>query len=106
MNKTIKHLRKREWSMGNGQCHDCCGSQPNVGWWTKTVGHERGCKLALCLEELREKVVWERENKSKATRTPKWVKELNKGFVDRLFDSSILLKMKGETNGDTTSRKE
>lgn len=61
----LKYLRKDEWTMGNGQCHDCCGSAPRRGWWTKTVGHKKYCRLAKAIESLGGKVVWEKENKSK-----------------------------------------
>jgi len=66
MKKTIKYLKSKEWTMGNGQCHECCGNKPRHGWWTPTIGHRKGCKLAICLEELNVKVVWERKNHSKA----------------------------------------
>ena len=65
MKKTIKYLRKNEWSMGNGQCPICCGPKPRRGWWTDKVGHKKDCKLAECLNELGENVIWERKNHSK-----------------------------------------
>lgn len=33
MNKTIEYLRKKEWSMGNGQCPDCCGLSDKLKRW-------------------------------------------------------------------------
>jgi hypothetical protein len=75
--------------MGNGQCHDCCGNQPRKGWWTNTVGHRRGCALALAIESLGAPVVWERENRSKARREherrgEKMFREIMQGVVEEL----------------------
>ena len=60
--KTIQWLRKDEWTMGNGQCPDCCGCKPG-GWvghpcvpTSDYEGHEKGCPRAESLEELGEKV--------------------------------------------------
>jgi hypothetical protein len=60
MNKAIKYFRDKEWTMGNGQCHDCCGV--HEGWHghllhfdPKGIGHKPDCKLALALIELGEK---------------------------------------------------
>lgn len=52
------YLKDREWSMGNGQCPDCCGLPP--GWlsWTghtfyrEKIGHELDCKLASALRDV------------------------------------------------------
>ena len=47
----VRYLRKNEWSMGNGQCPDCCGSQP--GKWDFRPeckeGHKFDCLLAGAL---------------------------------------------------------
>ena len=67
-NIALKFLRSKEWTMGNGQCHECCGNKPRKGWWTDTVGHAPTCKLAKAIESLGGKIVWERENHSKARR--------------------------------------
>ena len=59
--KTIKYLRDKEWTMGNGQCDDCCGTDPNMIWGLgrdKRSGHEKDCPAAKCLEELGEKVFY------------------------------------------------
>ena len=29
-NPALEYLRKREWSMGHGQCPDCCGKTDNA----------------------------------------------------------------------------
>jgi len=57
--KTIKYLKEREWSMGNGQCPECCGVPES--WHghpcfltTENIGHEHNCKLAEALKELGE----------------------------------------------------
>lgn len=72
----LAFLRKDEWTMGNGQCHVCCGCKPRRGWWTETVGHERGCKLAKAIEALGGKVVWSHENHSKRRRSlEKWFRD-------------------------------
>lgn len=69
MNDTAKaYLRAREWTMGNGQCHDCCGLKPGA-WFGRLhphpsaptkehEGHYRKCKLAAALESLGEDVVY------------------------------------------------
>jgi hypothetical protein len=57
--KTIQYLKKREWSMGNGQCQECCGVP--ASWHghpcyltTENIGHELDCPLAMLLKELGE----------------------------------------------------
>lgn len=45
----LDYLLNLEYSMGNGQCPDCCGSNPKLDWWTKTWGHKKDCKLADAL---------------------------------------------------------
>ncbi len=57
-----EYLRNREWSLGNGQCPDCCGLDPKPGLWDGrgTVGHTPKCKLANTLRELGSEVVFER----------------------------------------------
>ena len=52
----LKYLLKREWSMGNGQCPDCCGVP--ASWHghplyltTKGIGHKKACKLALAIKD-------------------------------------------------------
>lgn len=62
----VAHLRKNEWTMGNGQCHVCCGKDPDNGWWTHEVGHEPGCSLAEALESLGQEVEWEHDNDTPA----------------------------------------
>jgi len=63
MKTTIEYFFKREWSMGNGQCPDCCGSPPDwIGHpchpTAKTIGHEKDCPLAACLKELGDKPIF------------------------------------------------
>ena len=57
MQEATKYLRKREWSMGNGQCPDCHGVPQS--WYGHplhmepgSIGHERGCALAAALRGL------------------------------------------------------
>jgi len=59
---SLKYLLRQEWSMGNGQCPECCGSKPDMGWWTETVGHKPGCELAKAIESAGGKVEWEHSN--------------------------------------------
>lgn len=53
----LNYLKKLEWSMGNGQCPECCGVPPS--WYGHpchrtygSIGHHKGCKLAASLKEL------------------------------------------------------
>jgi len=54
MNSVLEYLKDKEWSMGNGQCPDCCGAPP---MWlghpchltTNTIGHKQDCPLAAAL---------------------------------------------------------
>jgi hypothetical protein len=56
MSATVKYLRKKEWSMGNGQCPECEGvpatwfGQP-AHLTPETIGHRADCKLAAALVE-------------------------------------------------------
>lgn len=49
-------MKKLEWSMGNGQCPECCGvpaswhGQPGH-MTTDTIGHEAECPLAAALRD-------------------------------------------------------
>ena len=58
--KAVEYLRKREWSMGNGQCPDCCGVPES--WHghpchltAATIGHSQDCPLADALRHAGEK---------------------------------------------------
>jgi len=69
MSNTINYLQNKEWSMGNGQCPECCGVSP--GWLghplhltPETVGHKKNCPLAAALEESGVVVVREGQYKS------------------------------------------
>ena len=50
--RALRDALKAEWSMGNGQCHSCEGSQPGRGWWTACVGHHRNCSTARIIRVL------------------------------------------------------
>ena len=83
MKNCILYFKKIEWSFGNGQCPECFGLQPRKKWWTETVGHIKNCVIGKCLEELGEKVVWERKNHSKEVRrfkkiSKKWWEKFEK----------------------------
>lgn len=60
--EVVKYLRDKEWSMGHGQCPECCGGQPDK-WFPHPCydskdeeGHQPDCKLAKSLEDVGEKV--------------------------------------------------
>ena len=57
MKTTIEFLRKKEWSMGNGQCPDCCGLGVTFEKQSdaKDIGHKKNCTRAKALRELGEK---------------------------------------------------
>ena len=60
MQEATRYLKKREWSMGNGQCPDCEGVPASwhghpLHMKTDSIGHEAGCKLAAALRELGQK---------------------------------------------------
>jgi hypothetical protein len=55
--KVLKHIQKDEWSMGNGQCRECCGV--HAGWYghplhmeKESIGHEPGCQTGESVREL------------------------------------------------------
>ncbi len=66
MNAALEYLKSKEWSMGNGQCPDCYGSRPRMGWWTETIGHKPNCKLAKAIVTAGGRAEAERANHSKA----------------------------------------
>lgn len=50
----MRYLLEKEWSMGNGQCPECCGVP--ASWHghplyltTENIGHKKGCKLAAAI---------------------------------------------------------
>lgn len=58
-NAAIKFLRDREWTAGNGQCHECLGVSDK--WYgdirytnASSIGHHADCKIALALHNLGE----------------------------------------------------
>lgn len=74
MDKTLKYLKGKEWSMGcggrdnTGQCPDCCGShESSLGHpchlTADTLGHKKGCELAEMLEEFGVKPLYLGESK-------------------------------------------
>lgn len=57
MSHSLEYLKNKEWSMGNGQCHECCGA--HEGWYghpcymeSESIGHEKTCSLAKAIKEL------------------------------------------------------
>lgn len=53
----LEYLKGKEWSMGNGQCPECCGVPES--WHghpchltAKNIGHRKNCGLAAALLEL------------------------------------------------------
>lgn len=53
MNIAKRYLQKLEWSMGNGQCPECCGVPK--GWRLtepEDMGHKADCNLAAALRDL------------------------------------------------------
>lgn len=56
-NKAVDYLLKKEWSMGNGQCPECCGVP--ASWLghhgymnAASIGHEKNCSMAAALTDL------------------------------------------------------
>ena len=47
--ETKRYLRRKEWSMGNGQCGECCGLEPDR---LENPGHHKDCAFARLLLEL------------------------------------------------------
>src|SRR5271167_2064177 len=53
---SLAYLKKKQWSMGNGQCPDCCGVPKS---WLghplyldgTEIGHERKCSLAAAIAD-------------------------------------------------------
>ncbi len=57
MSKALKFLLKNEWTMGNGQCDECCGG--HKGWHDhpcyrgyEGTGHSYNCGIGLAIREL------------------------------------------------------
>lgn len=53
----VKYLQDKEWSMGNGQCPECCGAPDSwhghpCHMTTESIGHELDCSLAASLSDL------------------------------------------------------
>lgn len=64
----IVKIRAREWTMGNGQCHECCGTKDGFNGHSLSynkfdMGHEKGCSIGEILEAFGEEVLWKRESK-------------------------------------------
>lgn len=61
--KTLDYLSKKEYSMGNGQCHECGGLKPNIftRYSKGSHGHKRGCGFARVISEAGASVVYRKE---------------------------------------------
>lgn len=80
----VEYLRKREWSMGNGQCPDCCGVPQD--WHghpchltAETIGHAPNCPLADALRHAGETPLMKGDYKSDVVYENFWDE---KGFAD------------------------
>ena len=69
MNYSLKYLKSKEWSMGNGQCPECLGA--HEGWHghpcymeEDSIGHGKDCSLAKAIKELGGDVLYRGEYKS------------------------------------------
>lgn len=65
--RALPRLRVDEWTMGNGQCPDCEGFNPNLRSWKvqcEKLGHHRKCPRATAIEELGGEVQWLHKNKT------------------------------------------
>jgi hypothetical protein len=54
MSKHVEYLSAMEWSMGNGQCPECCGMPESwhghpCAMTPDCIGHELDCPLAAAL---------------------------------------------------------
>ena len=54
----LEYLAPKEWAMGNGQCPECYGANPDGRWDGHPCypsramhGHKSGCRLAEALAE-------------------------------------------------------
>lgn len=70
---SLKYLKKREWSMGNGQCPDCCGV--HKGWLGHPlyldgteIGHEPKCSLAVAIADAGGKPLYGSSRKKSAAK--------------------------------------
>ena len=59
----VEHLRKVEWTMGNGQCGTCYGLGVSFhkSRGASQIGHEKECGLAGALASLGEKPLYKGE---------------------------------------------
>lgn len=64
------YLLAMEWSMGNGQCPECCGVPAD--WLghpcyknADSLGHEKDCKLAAALVDVGEEPLMIRQSRGK-----------------------------------------
>jgi len=72
--QTKKYLREEEWSINDAQCGECFGLSPKHGWekykilgrrvyGDDQIGHEKDCKFAKLLEELKFEVHYAERNR-------------------------------------------
>ena len=85
---------KKEWSMGNGQCPECCGVPPS--WYghpchrkASSIGHERKCSLAAAIPSALYRGQWTVPDDFvmplRYQHDPEADAALRKGFDDLLF---------------------
>ena len=73
----LKYLQDKEWSMGNGQCPECCGTP--ASWHghllyktADTIGHEKDCTLAAAIKEVGGKPLMMGDYKSEVVYESYW----------------------------------
>jgi len=69
MSHSLEYLKRKEWSLGNGQCPECLGV--HEGWYghpyhmnKESIGHGKDCALAKAIKELGGDVLYVGEYKS------------------------------------------
>ena len=70
MTKVQKYLLEQEWSMGNGQCPDCCGNPESwlghpLFLTSEKLGHEKNCPLAEAMVSAGLKPLYQGKSKLK-----------------------------------------
>ncbi len=93
--EALESLLKYEWSMGNGQCHLCCGTAKNFypQYDYEDIGHEKSCGIGLAIRELGGSTYFVGELKTDKTDARYLA---HKKYIDNMFsgmDLESILKM-------------
>lgn len=86
--RILSNLQRHEWTMGNGQCRECCGVPPK--WYgyscymeKERIGHSLNCSVGFNIRELGG-ITWFK-GEFKPTKEQQAFRDAEKQELDRFY---------------------